>query len=108
MILFGDCGYGSCGLNTFVRTFDKENSVFVVRTPSDQLQDCVFSLMCVSEVKKLPVVLRTLQIASCMRTCLKYMKRIYIESIERDIGLTDDERAVEIDRVTAKLDKLEL
>jgi RNase P/RNase MRP subunit POP5 len=107
LTLYGDCGYGNCALNTFVRHIDQDSLVYVVRTPKDQFLDCTFALTCITDVKKIPVVLRTLKIASCVRTCLKDLDDIFSEAVKRDSSLTEDGREAEILRARNKLAKLD-
>lgn len=107
MILYGDCGYGSCALNTFVRHVDQDSLVYVVRTPKDQYLDCSFALTCITDVKKTPVVLRTLRVASCTRTCLKYMDDIFCETVNRDMSLSEEEREAALLKIRNKLAKLD-
>ena len=108
LALFGDCGYGSCALNTFVRSVDKETLVYILRTPKEQHLDCAFALICITELKKIPVTLRTLKVASCVRTCLNNLESIYVDAVQRDTSMTASECAVEVTRIKSKLSKLDI
>lgn len=79
-ILFGDVGAGSFGNSTMVRFFDKETSIFVVRTTREACKDVWFAMSCISCIQKLNIIIRVIRVSGSVRTCAKSLEEIF-ESI---------------------------
>jgi len=77
--LYGEVGAGNCGNNSVVKFFDSENSlIFVIRTPREGETQIRFALSCVKSVKdKKDLIIRTLSVNSCPRTCMAELRRIF-------------------------------
>jgi RNase P/RNase MRP subunit POP5 len=76
--LFGDIGFGEYGNNTYVRFFDPKSKIFVVRTTRDGESNTHLSMSCVTKVKELSFVLRSLNVKSCTRTCIATLQNILL------------------------------
>ena len=76
--LFGDFGFGSFGLTTQLKYFNEVNLIYVIRTPRQHYEECIYSLMCLQEIQNIQVTLRTLKVASCSRTCKENLQ-LYLE-----------------------------
>jgi RNase P/RNase MRP subunit POP5 len=78
--LFGEIGAGEFGNSTVIKYFDSENSlVFVVRMPRESEQQVHMAISCVTAIRdKTDLVLRSLHVKSCPRTCTAALKETMI------------------------------
>jgi hypothetical protein len=103
---------------TFIKYFNHESLIYVLRTPRESSHECIFSLMSVTEIKKINVVFRTLKVTSCQRTCLNNLIEVMMAHEragqgERRRGGSSLEGSIEGDdelkeRIRASLETVEL
>ena len=72
--LFGDVGLGSFGTLSLITLFDVKSKIFVMRTSREAEANVRLALSCVTSVKTKALILRTLGIAGCARTCTEKLR----------------------------------
>jgi len=81
--LLGDIGSGKYSAFTSVKYFDKTTNIFVIRTPQQSFHEAWFSLSCITTLTKINVVLSVVRVASCGRTCAKYLRVVLVKSLSK-------------------------
>ena len=78
--LYGVVGSGEYGQNTVVRFLDSDQSlVFVIRTSREAEIHVRYALSCVTNIReKGNLVLRSLSVNSCPRTCMAALKELLL------------------------------
>ena len=72
--LFGDIGLGSFGTSSMITVFDIKTKIFVLRTPREAETNVRLALACITMVKAKSLILRTLGVAGCARTCIEKLR----------------------------------
>ena len=72
--LFGDIGLGSFGTSSMITIFDIKTKIFVLRTPREAETNVRLALACITMVKAKSLILRTLGVAGCARTCIEKLR----------------------------------
>ena len=72
--LFGDIGLGSFGTSSMITVFDIKTKIFVVRTPREAETNVRLALACITMVKAKSLILRTLGVAGCARSCIEKLR----------------------------------
>lgn len=75
--LFGEIGSGEFGNNTMVKYYDSSYTrLLVVRTSRKDEEKVLLALSCLTKVRDVDVVVRSLRVSSCSRTCLDTLKSL--------------------------------
>ena len=72
--LFGDIGLGSFGTSSMITVFDIKTKIFVLRTPREAETNVRLALACITMVKAKSLILRTLGVAGCARSCIEKLR----------------------------------
>lgn len=63
--------------------------------------------MCISEIKKCPIIFRTLKVASCSRTCKDNLE-LYFQRYITSLELNNEEQEIRLVKIKNMLVDLEL
>lgn len=107
--LYGDVGLGEFGQASYIKYFDaKYSNIFVIKTTREAQIKVHFALNCISQVSEVPVIIRSLSINSCPRTCQESLKKIFKLHFEAAEFATEAERQAAAQVVDKNLASLEL
>jgi hypothetical protein len=107
--LFGDYGYGNYGLTSYIKYFNPELFVYVLRTPRTDYLECCYATACVTELKKIGVTMRNIKVASCSRTCSDHLKKVILSlKYSSLLELSAEDRAIVEQDVEKSLNAIEL
>lgn len=67
--LFGDIGVGCFGTLSIIPLFDLKSKIFVLRTSREAETNMRFALSCITAVKNRILIIRTLAVSGCARSC---------------------------------------
>jgi len=91
--LYGDVGLGEFGQASYIKYFDaKYSNIFVIKTTREAQIKVHFALNCISQVSEVHVMIRSLSVNSCPRTCQESLKKIFALYFEAAEFATDAER----------------
>lgn len=91
--LYGDVGLGEFGQASYIRYFDaKFSNIFVVKTTRDAQVKVHFALSCLSNISGVSVLVRSLSINSCPRTCMQTLKQLFRVHFENADFASESER----------------
>ena len=107
--LYGDVGLGEFGQASYIRYFDaKFSNIFIVKTTRDAQVKVHFALSCISNVSGTPVLIRSLSINSCPRTCMQTLKQLFRVHFENADFASESDRVAACSIVDKNLLSLEL
>lgn len=76
--LYGDVGLGEFGQASYIKYYDaKYSSILVLKTTRDAQIKVHFALSCISEVSEVHLMIRSLSVNSCPRTCMESLKKLF-------------------------------
>jgi RNase P/RNase MRP subunit POP5 len=85
-LLYGDMGAGEFGGNTTIKFFDGNTQIYVLRTAREAEHSARLAMSTVTQVKGSPLVLRTLSVAGCGRTCLNKLRALLDRALEAEVA----------------------
>lgn len=75
--LYGDIGAGDLGSQTMVKYFDRNHSkLFMVRCPRGAEVQIAFAVSCITSIKGIELVARSVLVKSSVRTCMESLKEL--------------------------------
>eukprot|EP01038_Epipyxis_sp_PR26KG_P008278 gene8278-11206_t len=88
--LFGEIGLSGFGGNNFIRYFDQEygSYIFIIRTSREYLNQMWLALSCVTKVNNQDIVIRSLAVNSCVRTCTIKIREILTTYFDNSSNVT--------------------
>lgn len=91
--LYGDCGAGTFGNNTYVKFHeDALSNIFIVRTSREDEAKVHFALNCIAKIKEEAIVIRTLSVKSTSRTCEEQYMELYKTVVSQQELLNEEEK----------------
>lgn len=107
--LYGDVGLGEFGQASYVRYFDaKFSNIFIVKTTRDAQVKVHFALTCISNISGVPILIRSLAVNSCPRTCMETLKQLFRVHFEHAEFSSESDRVAACSIVDKNLLSLEL
>ena len=83
-LLFGDIGAGEFGGNTIIKFYDANTLIFIVRTAREAEQNLRLAMATVTQIKRNVLIMRTLSVAGCGRTCLDKLRILLCRALEAE------------------------
>lgn len=75
--LYGDIGAGDLGSQTLVKYFDRDHSkLFMVRCPREAEVQVAFAVSCITNIKGVELLARSVLVKSSVRTCMESLKKL--------------------------------
>jgi RNase P/RNase MRP subunit POP5 len=94
--LFGEMGIGKFGQQIVIKYYEHDHSKFVViKVPREHQKNVHFCLSCITQIDEIPLIIRSLSVHSCTRTCtnkLSSLMKIYLEhhpSVAKEQGMEE-------------------
>lgn len=76
--LYGDVGLGEFGQASYIKYYDaKFSNILVLKTTREAQVKVHFALSCISEVSEVHLMIRSLSVNSCPRTCMESLKKLF-------------------------------
>jgi len=76
--LYGDVGLGEFGQASYIKYYDaKFSNILVLKTTREAQVKVHFALSCISEVAEVHLMIRSLSVNSCPRTCMESLKKLF-------------------------------
>jgi RNase P/RNase MRP subunit POP5 len=80
--LYGDVGVGEFGSSSIIKAFDNVSKIFVLRTTREAETNLRLAISCINSVKDKNLILRTLAVAGCSRTCGEKLRSLFNTVVE--------------------------
>jgi RNase P/RNase MRP subunit POP5 len=107
--LYGDVGLGEFGQASYIKYYDaKYSNIFVIKTTREAQVKVHFALSCIAEVSEVHLMIRSLSVNSCPRTCMESLKKLFESHFQAAEFTTELERMAATQVVDKNLSSLEL
>jgi RNase P/RNase MRP subunit POP5 len=107
--LYGEVGSGEFGQASYIKYHEpKHSNIFVVKTTREAQTKVHFAVSCISEIAEVPVILHSLRVSSCPRTCQQSLHEIFDRHFQLAEFSNESDREAAMVAVEGVLQNLEL